>query len=145
MSDIPSKQQLLDWIKENPTKTNKREIARAFNIKGAARIDLKRLLKELTAEGHLQKNRKAFRGSADLPPVLVLSVARIDSHGDLWAQPVDWRGDDPAPPRRLRSVHVAPQRRGSSRRPHSRQRRGSCLCVNGLLTWEWPSQVGMAS
>ena len=87
MSDIPSKQELLDWIKENPTKTNKREIARAFNIKGAARLDLKRMLKELTAEGHLQKNRKAFRGPADLPPVLVLSVARIDSHGDLWAQP----------------------------------------------------------
>ena len=97
MKKLPSKQRLLDWIKENPTKTNKREIARAFGIKGADRIDLKRMLKELTSEGHLQKNRKAFRGASDLPPVLVLSVARIDSHGDIWAQPVDWRGDDPAP------------------------------------------------
>ena len=34
----------------NPTLTSKRDIAKAFGIKGAARIDLKRMLKELEAE-----------------------------------------------------------------------------------------------
>ena len=47
MSKIPSKPEILDWIAENPTLTAKRDIAKAFGIKGAARIDLKRVLKEL--------------------------------------------------------------------------------------------------
>ena len=53
MSTLPTKQDILDWISENPTLTAKRDIAKAFGIKGAARIDLKRLLKELEADGEL--------------------------------------------------------------------------------------------
>lgn len=97
MNELPSKKQLLNWIQENPTKTNKRDIARAFGIKGAARIDLKRMLKELTAEGHLQKERRNFRGKDDLPPVLVLRVSRIDAAGDVWAEPTNLRPDTTAP------------------------------------------------
>ena len=47
MSKLPTKKQILDWIKENPKKSNKREISKAFGIKGSMRIDLKRILKEL--------------------------------------------------------------------------------------------------
>ncbi len=97
MNELPNKKQLLDWIQENPTKTNKRDIARAFGIKGAARIDLKRMLKELTSEGHLQKERKTFHGAKDLPPVSVLRVSRIDSAGDVWAEPVNLKPDAQAP------------------------------------------------
>ena len=50
MSKLPDKQQILDWITDNPARTAKRDIAWAFGIKGAARIDLKRMLKELEAE-----------------------------------------------------------------------------------------------
>ena len=69
MSTLPTKDQILAWISDNPTQTNKRDIARAFGIKGAARIDLKRMLKELEAEGHLQKRRKTYRDPEKLPPV----------------------------------------------------------------------------
>ena len=55
MTGIPTKEQVLEWIEQNPTLTAKRDITKAFGIKGAARIDLKRLLKELEAEGHLEK------------------------------------------------------------------------------------------
>ena len=58
MSQLPTKEEILNWISENPTLTAKRDIAKAFGIKGAARIDLKRLLKELEAEGHLAKRSK---------------------------------------------------------------------------------------
>ena len=45
MDQLPDKPALLRWISENPTLTAKRDIARAFAIKGsAARIELKRLL-----------------------------------------------------------------------------------------------------
>ncbi|WP_424833886.1 hypothetical protein [Ruegeria sp.] len=47
MTRIPTKQEVLDWISANPTLTSKRDIAKAFGIKGADRIDLKRILKEL--------------------------------------------------------------------------------------------------
>ncbi|MDD9923685.1 MAG: ribonuclease R, partial [Boseongicola sp.] len=74
MARIPSKDEILDWISNNPTLTSKRDIAKAFGIKGSDRIDLKRLLKELEAEGHLEKRRKTYRDPEKLPPVSVLSV-----------------------------------------------------------------------
>ena len=57
MARIPTKEEILEWISENPAKTGKRDIARAFGIKGSDRIDLKRLLKELEADGQLPKRR----------------------------------------------------------------------------------------
>ena len=54
MKTLPSKSEILEWIEQNPTLTSKRDIAKAFGIKGAARIDLKRMMKELDAEGHLE-------------------------------------------------------------------------------------------
>ena len=61
MAQLPSKQDILNWITENPTKGAKRDIAKAFGIKGAARIDLKRMLRELEDEGHLEKRKKSYR------------------------------------------------------------------------------------
>ncbi len=97
MSNLPSKQQILDWISENPTQTGKRDIARAFGIKGQQRIDLKRMLKELEADGHLEKRRKTYRDPDRLPPVSVLEVQGPDSSGDLFARPLEWHGDGPEP------------------------------------------------
>ncbi len=97
MKQLPTKQQILDWIAENPTSTTKRDIARAFGIKGAARIDLKRMLKELAAEGKLAKRTKTYRDPNVLPPVAVLEVLAPDSDGDLFARPVEWQGDGPEP------------------------------------------------
>ena len=96
MSRLPTKQEILDWISDNPTLTAKRDIAKAFGIKGAARIDLKRLLKELEAEGQLEKRRKTYRDPEKLPPVSVLLIAP-DADGDLFARPLEWQGDGPEP------------------------------------------------
>jgi ribonuclease R len=97
MSSIPTKEQILQWISDNPTQTAKRDIAKAFGIKGAARIDLKRLLKELEGEGHLQKRRKTYRDPDKLPPVSVLQVLAPNSDGDLFAKPLEWAGEGPEP------------------------------------------------
>ncbi|WP_281955222.1 ribonuclease R [Pseudophaeobacter arcticus] len=93
MTRIPSKAEILDWISAHPTQTSKRDIAKAFGIKGADRIDLKRLLKELEAEGHLQKRHKTYRDPEQLPPVTVLLVKAPDENGDLYAQPLEWHGE----------------------------------------------------
>ena len=97
MSSIPSKAEILDWIAANPTLNSKRDLAKAFGIKGAARIDLKRLLKELEAEGHLEKRRRTYRDPERLPPVTVLQVKAPDANGDLFARPLEWHGEGVEP------------------------------------------------
>ena len=97
MSKIPSKSEILDWIEQNPTLTAKRDIAKAFGIKGAARIDLKRVLKELEAEGHLEKRKRSYQDPDRLPPVSVLLVTGPDKDGDLFAKPMEWHGEGKEP------------------------------------------------
>jgi ribonuclease R len=97
MTLIPTKPEILEWIAENPTQTAKREIAKAFGIKGAARIDLKRLLRELEDDGKLQKRKSSYRDANKLPPVSVLEVIGPDSDGDLFARPLEWAGTGEAP------------------------------------------------
>ena len=94
---IPSKDEILQWISDNPTQTSKRDIARAFGIKGAARIDLKRVLRELEEEGHLPRRTRSRREPNKLPPVAVLEVVGADRDGDLFARPREWQGEEPAP------------------------------------------------
>ncbi len=92
MSRIPTKPEILEWIEQNPTLTAKRDIAKAFGIKGAARIDLKRVLKELEAEGQLEKRKRSYQDPDRLPPVSVLEITGPDNDGDLFAKPLEWHG-----------------------------------------------------
>ena len=91
MTQIPSKAQILEWVSDNPDANSKRDIAKAFGIKGAARIELKRLLKELEAEGHLERRRRHYLDAETLPPVTVLELLAPDGSGDLFLKPLDRR------------------------------------------------------
>lgn len=97
MARIPSKTEILDWIADNPGLSAKRDIAKAFGIKGAERIELKRLLKELEAEGALERRRKTYRDTERLPPVTILSILAPDRNGDQFARAVEWQGEGPEP------------------------------------------------
>jgi ribonuclease R len=97
MTQFPSKSEILAFIADNPTQTAKRDIARAFGIKGAARIDLKRILKELEEAGKLTKRRSSYRDAEDLPPVAVLEILAPDADGDLFARPLEWTGQGAEP------------------------------------------------
>lgn len=97
MKDFPSKKDILDWIRDNPGKSGKREIGRAFGIKGAARQELKSLLRELQQTGEISRERKAFRKRGTLPPVTIMRVVDTDADGDLILEPSKWEEDTPAP------------------------------------------------
>ncbi|MDK3017721.1 ribonuclease R [Pseudodonghicola flavimaris] len=97
MTRIPSKQEILDWISAHPTQSSKRDIAKAFGIKGSDRIDLKRVLKDLEAEGHLEKRKRTYRDPDRLPPVTVLQVKAPNQDGDLFARPLEWHGEGVEP------------------------------------------------
>ncbi len=93
-SSLPSKEDLLRFIRERPERTGKREIARAFGIRGNDRVALRVLLRELEAEGAIAGRRKRRRA---LPPVAVLEATGLDEEGALLARPEHWQGDDPPP------------------------------------------------
>ncbi len=97
MAQIPSRQQILDWVADNPDATSKRDIAKAFGIKGAERIELKRLLKELEGEGQLERRRRHYHDADGLPPISVIQILSPDADGDLFAKPMEWQGDGPQP------------------------------------------------
>ncbi len=97
MTRIPDRAQILDWIAQNPTQTAKRDIARAFGVKGADRIELKRLLRGMEDAGDLAKRRRAYRDPERLPPVTVLEVQPPDADGDLYARPLEWQGEGAEP------------------------------------------------
>ena len=97
MAHLPSKEQIMEWVAENPDANSKRDIAKAFGIKGAERIELKRLLKELEGEGQLERRRRHYRDAERLPPVTVLELLPPDGSGDLFARPLEWHGEGPMP------------------------------------------------
>ncbi len=85
MNPLPTKEQILTWIADNPGLVAKRDIAKAFGIRGDAKIDLKRMLKELEGDGVLERNVRRFHSAGDLPPVSVCQVLAPDKNGDLYA------------------------------------------------------------
>jgi ribonuclease R len=61
MTSLPSKDQIRQWIAENPGLSSKRDLAKAFGLKGDLRAELKRLLREMEDEGTLEKKARRFR------------------------------------------------------------------------------------
>ena len=108
MTQIPSQAEILEWIRAHPEKSSKRDIAKAFGIKGAARIDLKQMLKELQTEGHIMQRRRRFNDSNSLPPVSVLQMLGPDGQGDMFAVPLEWEGTGHVPKILMRSRQGEP-------------------------------------
>ncbi|MCB8837082.1 ribonuclease R [Aurantimonas sp. VKM B-3413] len=89
-----SREAVLRFIADNPGRTSKRDIAKAFGVKGDERIALKDLLADLQAEGVLAGGRKRFGVPGALPPVGVFEVRGRDDDGALLAEPVNWDEDE---------------------------------------------------
>jgi ribonuclease R len=100
----PTKEDILKFIKSSAANLGRREIARAFDIKGDDRIDLKRILKELAADGLIADTRRGLRKET-LPQVAVIVVRTQDRNGDLVGAPLQWDEDeDGVPPRILLDI-----------------------------------------
>jgi ribonuclease R len=95
---LPTREALLDFLRESPGRVGKREIARAFGVKGADRVALKALLRDLAEEGAVEKRRaRGFAAAGALEEYIVAEVTAIDEAGEAWAEPADWRGEGAAP------------------------------------------------
>ncbi len=87
---MPTRDELLEFLTDNPSINGKREIGRAFALKGQQKITLKAMLKELQDEGLLKKEGKKFAKPGSLPPVTVLDITSREKDGGLLAHPVQW-------------------------------------------------------
>ncbi|WP_072372063.1 ribonuclease R [Hyphomicrobium sp. NDB2Meth4] len=94
---LPGRDEILEFIKTSPGKVGKREIARAFGIRGPERMDFNRLLASMSEEGILSGDRKRLQKKGSLPSVTVLEVTGRDDDGDLIAKPVVWEDDGERP------------------------------------------------
>ncbi len=83
---------------ERASTIGKREIARAFGIKGSDKVELKRVLRQLEAEGAIERHGRSLGKPGTLPVTVLAEVYSRDRDGDLLAKPVDWDGaNGPAP------------------------------------------------
>ncbi|MGI6853226.1 ribonuclease R [Mesorhizobium sp. 1B3] len=90
----PSREDILHFVTENPDRAGKRDIAKAFSLKGGDRIWLKDMLRQLQDDGLLQKNRKRLVRPGALPHVVVLEIFGRDPDGSLLARAVERAGED---------------------------------------------------
>ncbi len=111
MSGFPSDEALIDFLTNNPGQTGKREVARAFGIKGSDRITLKQRLKALKDRGVIVKDGNSFRKADTLPPIFPAQVVSVDDEGDLLVVPRIQLDGDGTPDR-----FVLTEKRGARRR-----------------------------
>jgi ribonuclease R len=114
-SKLPSREELLTFIRDQTGKVGAREIARAFGAKNADRGALNRMLRELADEGHIDRRRKQVHRAGTLPPVVIADITGRDSDGEFLARPTEWdeeaHGEAPviriSTPRRARPGEAA--------------------------------------
>jgi len=113
---MPSRQQVLEFIQSASEPAGKREIARAFGLKGQEKIALKRLLKDMAEEGLIDGKKTAYHRMGGVPKVTVLRVIDIED-GEPIAIPDNWDPEAPGEPPRLtlKEVKVRAGQRGTSR------------------------------
>ncbi len=97
---LPSREQILEFIRSSSTPAGKREIAKAFGVKGQEKIKLKSLLKDMAEEGLIDGKRSAYHRMGGVPKVTVLKVIEIED-GEAFAIPETWQPDDGTPPPRI--------------------------------------------
>ena len=108
---LPSPEEIVEFLNSADSKVGKREIARAFGIKGADRIELKKILRKMADDGLIATRRRRMSDASGLPPVTVLRVTGLDADGELIGEPAEWAREGEAPPK---VVILAPPARGRS-------------------------------
>jgi ribonuclease R len=93
MRRLPSREELVAFIRERSGKVGVREIARAFGAKNADRAALNRMLRELADDGQVDRRRKRLHHAGTLPPVVLADITGRDSDGELVARPTEWDED----------------------------------------------------
>jgi len=106
---LPSRQEILDFLQTANRETGKREIARAFGIKGGDRIALKELLRDMADDGLITGSRRKLTRPGVLPSVTVIEIVARDSDGEFVGRPGTWDEEHGPAPR----IVMAESKRGT--------------------------------
>jgi ribonuclease R len=96
---LPTREQILEAMANDPRIDGKRDLAKLFGIKGDMRTPFKVLLKDMEAEGFIARTRKSIRPTAALPAVTVLDIPADADPENLHAFPASWNEDEGERPR----------------------------------------------
>ncbi|ANK13582.1 ribonuclease R [Erythrobacter neustonensis] len=115
---MPTASQVLDFIQSSSIPAGKREIAKAFGLKGQEKIKLKALLRDMAEEGLIDGSKSAFHRMGGVPKVTTLKIVAIED-GDLIAEPDNWDPEAPgnAPRLIVREPKVARNAKSAKRPP----------------------------
>ncbi|NRD90315.1 ribonuclease R [Sphingopyxis sp. BSNA05] len=102
-NQAPTRQQILDFIERSERPAGKREISRAFGLRGPDKIALKALLKDMAKDGLLAGDpARALHKVGGVPKVTVLRIVEIDGNEAIGI-PEKWEeGSGPAPRLRIK-------------------------------------------
>ncbi len=94
---LPGMDDLIAFLNENAG-AGKREIARAFHVKGDDRAKLKEMLKDLKSSGKIETlTGKKLVPADGLPEYCQCEITGSDSDGELVARPLNWDKPTPKP------------------------------------------------
>ncbi len=97
---FPDRETIVAFIRTHPGQAGTREIARAFGLKNADRVELKKILRDLADDGTIVKRgRKMRQAEETLPPTLMADITGRDSDGELLATPTEWDEEAGTPPK----------------------------------------------
>jgi ribonuclease R len=131
---VPTRDELLAFIRDSETPIGKREIARAYGLKGDQRIELKELLRDLRDSGEIAADRaKTFKDPKALTDITVLEIVRVDDDGHLLAVPRRHDEEQDGPPPR---IEIVPQSSRGAPAPAVGDRVLASLKRRGKNTYE---------
>ncbi len=106
---------MLELFATNPGAT-KRDLAKLLGLKGSDRIVLKRILKELEAEGAIAgRQKQGFVKRGELPEVGLIEITGLDDDGEMLARPLNWESNEEPP--QIYVIATERRRRARARRP----------------------------
>ncbi len=97
--NLPTKEQILEVLANDKTIKSRRDLGRAFGIKGEMRTPFKLLLRGMSKQGLIGKISKNQSSSNILPSVSVLEIPKQANPEELYAYPLQWRGQEAEKPK----------------------------------------------
>lgn len=95
---LPSRADILDYISQTGGKVTRRDLARAFNVKGDDRAKLRTLLHDMAREGDLSDSSgKVVSQGNTLPRVGTVTVTYVAESGSIFGKADAWKGDGEGP------------------------------------------------
>lgn len=116
---FPSADDITAFIQAAESKVTRRDLAKAFAIKGDDRIALKTLLRDMVDQGMILRGPgKGYEVAGQMPNVSVVTVTGISDGGSAFGFAQAWRGEGDGPRVRLEDF-IKQGRKGGRTKPAS--------------------------